>query len=782
MTRACVLTFVCSLTAGLALAQEPAPTPAPDNFEEGEFSLGVGQTDNDTLSSKFEEYRDLPNGLFAPSFRFRGEHDGFRWNFGGRDIQERDQQYFLDFGKGAWSIEGDYNQIPHNFGNNGHTLLESTSEGVWQATDALQRNFQTAITSVPQNQVNFNFLNALVTPSLNAANSVDLSLQRERGRVAFNVAPEGPFDITVAYFRERRVGDRAASGTAFGFGNVVELPETLHYLTQDFGADASFSGDWGVLRAGLHYNWFENRVETLAFDNPFRITDSTDASAYQAPGAQSVNGPVFGLMALPPDNSALTGTVGATIMLPKRTRLTGNVSIGQWTQDSSPFIPYTTNTSIVGETATGASFPATDVSRLPASRLDGKMDVTSFNLSATTRPIDRLTLVARGRRYEQSNDTARITFPGYVRFDAVWEEIPRINVPYGFKNDALDAIASYDFGSVTLDLGYKHRGMERTFRETEETSENSFVSNVDVRVADWAILRGTFETGSRDYEHAEMERSEEASFVNPGDPVNVFAIPPPSEDPRFTTVYNSLCGAGGPICNLRYDQAKKDVTRIGAQAQLTPTGDSSFNVAYWRTEDDYTESTFGLTSAKYDTFSLDADYTPNDRVTLYAFYTWEKLADAQRGRQSGATVSSNPLDDWTSDVEDNVNTFGAGGTFALVKDEWFLDVSGHYQKADGNNDIFAPPGGAPANARTNVGGVTDITLYDDTKFARIGGELRYAFAKAWTAAVGGFFEDYEIDDSNTQGLANYVPGSFFLSADDADYQGTVGYLRFTYRW
>ena len=58
----------------------------------------------------------------------------------------------------------------------------------------------------------------------------------------------------------------------------------------------------------------------------------------------------------------------------------------------------------------------------------------------------------------------------------------------------------------------------------------------------------------------------------------------------------------------------------------------------------------------------------------------------RRGRQSGATVSTNPLDDWTADVEDNVNTFGAGATFTLVKDTWFLDVNGHYQKADGNND------------------------------------------------------------------------------------------------
>jgi len=31
-------------------------------------------------------------------------------------------------------------------------------------------------------------------------------------------------------------------------------------------------------------------------------------------------------------------------------------------------------------------------------------------------------------------------------------------------------------------------------------------------------------------------------------------------------------------------------------------------------------------------------------------------------------------------------------------------------------------------------------------------------------------------------VGNYVPGSFFLGADNADYQAKVGYLRLAYRW
>src|SRR4029450_5454794 len=226
----------------------------------------------------------------------------------------------------------------------------------------------------------------------------------------------------------------------------------------------------------------------------------------------------------------------------------------------------------------------------------------------------------------------------------------------------------------------------------------------------------------------------------------------------------------------------KSISRYTATAQLTPTGETSFRVSWWRSEDDYKDTTYGLLNAAYDTISLDGDYTPNDRLSLYALYSHEKITNAQRGRQSGSTPSANPLDDWTSDVDDKVDTFGAGATIALVKERWFLDVSGHYQKVDGNNDLFAPPGGAPDAARTGVGGVADLPLYDDTTMARLPGELRYAFAKSWSAAVGGFFEDYEIDDSNSDGLLNYVPGSFFLAANDADYQAKVGYIRFTYRW
>jgi MtrB/PioB family decaheme-associated outer membrane protein len=765
---------------GFAFAEEPA---ASDDYNSGEINLGAVQTDSDTLSSKFLEYRDLPNGVTAPYFRFEGRKGDFKYDFWGRNVQQRDQRYFLFLDKDKFRLKGDYNQIPHSFGNNGRTLLEETSEGVWRLSDTLQRSFQTTLEATnPRSQINYTFLNNLVSPSLASANRVDLRLQRERGNLAFSVKPTEDVDVRVSYFRERRVGDRSASGTAFGFGNVVELPETLYYLTQDVGADAQYVASWGVLRGGLHYNWFRNRVPTFTWDNPFRVTDGTDASAYQAPGSASINGAAFSTMALPPDNESWTGTAGATFKLPSRTRLSVDAGLGRWTQNSTPFIAYTTNSAILGEDGAGGTFAATDVSRLPARQLDGDVNTTSLSASLSSRPADKLSITARFRSYELDNQTGRVAFPGYVRFDAVWEEIPRVSVPYGYKNDRFDATLGYDFDPVTLEGGFRHSKLNRTFRETEDTSENAFSAAAVLRGGDWARLRASYERATRDYEGLEIELSEEASFQTPGAPANALAIPPPSENPAFAATYASLCGTGA-VCNLRFDQAKKDSDRIGATLELTPgSGKLGVSFGYVRTKDDYAETRYGLTEASFDSFSTQVDFTPTERASLWAFYNYEKMVNAQRGRQSGATVSSNPLDDWTSDVNDKANTFGAGGDFTLKPETWFVRVWGQYQKVDGLNDLFAAPGGAPASGRTAVGGVQDIPLYDDTKLTTVYGELKYQFAKAWALALGGFFEDYEIKDSNTKGLLNYVPGSFFLAAVDDDYQATVVFLRLTYNW
>jgi MtrB/PioB family decaheme-associated outer membrane protein len=774
MKRTTILTAIV-LASGVAVFAQDAPMAK--DFQTGEVTVGVGQNDVDNNSSKYLEYREIPNGVVAPYLRLFGQKDNFRYELLGGNVQQRDAFYRLKLGNEKWRLEGNYVAIPHNFGNDGHTLLQNTDPAVWQLSDTTQAAYQSALEAqfkLDKNKINYTFLNNLVSPGLAAANEVDLGLDRQRGNLVFRLTPDKPLDIRLTYFHEKRSGDRSNSGTSFGFSNVVELPEFVQYVTQDIGATAQYEGSWGVARAAIRYNWFENSANSFAWDNPFRVTDSTDSSAYQAPGSGSVNGPSFGRMALPPDNDAFTGSAGATLKFSHNTRLSADVSIGSWKQNSTPFIPYTTNTAIQLPDTTVA---ATDAAALPARQLDGKADVTSFNAAFTSTPADKLHVTAHFRRYDLDNKTGRISFPYYIRFDAAFEDIPRITVPYGFTNTLFDATVGYDLGDVTLEGGYRNTGFDRTFRETEKTKENAFTVAANWRGKDWAIVRASYEHGNRDFDGLEIERSEDASFQQPGAPTNLLAT-----DPGTPQIGGGTLCAPGTVCNLRYDQAKRKFDRFLGHVELTPTDKVTVGLAYVTTKYNYDESTYGLTESKYDSFTVDADYTPSAKWNVYAFYTYEKNRDAQRGRQSGSSVSTNPLDDWTSDVNDKGNTVGGGFHYAIVPDKWTFDFGGHYQKVDGNNAIGVFPGGVPYNNRVSLGGAQSLPLYDDTKITSLNASLRYQFAKKWSAGLSGWFEDYTIKDSNTAGLLNYVPGSFFLAANDGDYQAKWAYLYLTYRW
>jgi hypothetical protein len=179
---------------------------------------------------------------------------------------------------------------------------------------------------------------------------------------------------------------------------------------------------------------------------------------------------------------------------------------------------------------------------------------------------------------------------------------------------------------------------------------------------------------------------------------------------------------------------------------------------------------------------VEADYTPASRFSVYAFYTHERIESFQVGRQSAATPSINPLDDWTANLSDRADFYGGGATAVLVPDKLDLKLTGSVEKVNGNADLFSAPGGAPAAARAATGGVQDIVPWDDTRLVTLLAELGWNVGARWRLSGGAWMEDYEVRDLNTQGLANYVPASFFLAPVDSDYHGYVLYARASFTW
>jgi hypothetical protein len=758
--------------AALALAAA-GPATAQDDFQDVSITLGALQKDFDTTSSKFLEYRDIPQGMVLPSLRFHGKKGAFRYDVQGRDVTQADQQYGLRLENDRFRLSGAYTGVPHNFGNGGRSLLSPVLENEWRVADTSQAAYQSAIAAAGNN-TSYSFLSRLVQPGLDAAPAnIDLRLQRNRGSLALAYAPGGgPLNLGVTYLHERRSGTRAAQGTSFGFNNVIETPEPLRYITQDFGVNATYTGDWGSARAGVNFNDFKNTFDSFVFDNPFRITPAVD-------------NPVFGRTSLPPDNKATTESAGATLKIGSRTRLTADIAFGQWRQNEDAFIPFTTNTAIVtpgGQPAT--TFP------LPADRLDGRIDTTSLNGFVTTRLTSELGLHARYRHYGSDNNTPQYRLEaGYARFDATWNATPRISVPYGYTNNFFDVYATWGRGVLGLEAGWKLNGLKRTFRETEKTTENVFRVAADVR-GSTVVIRGIGEFGSRDHDEYDAAHAEHASF-----------LPVPGQEalPANQTVLR------------RYDQARRDLTRLGATIEYAPgSGKASFFASYVRTDMDYdqdpvpcqdvehfsgqsqfcpggAQAPLGLVHDKYDTFTVEANYAPGERWNAYAFYSYEDGDILQNGRQSGATLNFSPADVWTSNIVNKGNTFGAGLDYTLVPDKWFLGLFGRYQDVDGNNDVTLMPGystsiysSADLAQCVGTAGPCAIAAFDDTTFSTVLGTLRYQIGGRWGLGFGIGYEKYEIDDAQTGNTLNYMPSSFFLQADNRNYEAWVGYLNLTY--
>lgn len=720
------------------------PRKLEDLFSNIAAVAGQGAT-VDTDSSKFEEYRSVPRGVAGPDFRIFNDPESYLLLVTGENLVDDDRRLTLFADTRDATVDAYYDEIPHRLGNNARSILTPVSPTAWGLSDLAQRSLQNTLEAqfaASRTAINYAYLRRLVEPLVNTPYVFDLGYQRQRVGVAVG-ASLAAVDTTVTFFQENREGKRNA-GTSFGFGNVVETAEPIDYVTRDFGVRLERAFGQGVLRGGLTVNQFINEYGSYTFDNPFRATDSTDANAYLAPGAGSVSGASFARMALPPDSTQATANIGLVYRLPANSRITADVGFGT-VQSRSQLIPYTTNTAII------APFNASDPGTLPQREFDGELATMSLNVHYSARPIRGLQLNARYRMYDVDNQSERVHFPGYVRFDGVWEAIARQTVPYGWSNQLADVSGTYDLGRIaTLELGFRHNQMERTFRETTETTENMFRIGADVRPLSWLVARTSYEFGSRDYDEYDQVRAESASFEEE-EHVNLPGL-------------------------RRYDQAKRDSQRIVAMVQATPMdGPVSVGINFVRYFDDYDESEFGLQHWRTQSLNVQADYTPSDRWNVFAFAGTDVWGGFQRARQSGATFSTNPLDNWSAYNTDKSKTWGAGANFAIIPDRFDLDVSGQLQSVDGRAQLESPPGGTPDLA-------FDVPHVDDTEFMQVTAQLTYRISQAWDVSFGTWMEDYDINDDPSANTQMYMPAAFFLVPEDADYTGTVAFLRTRYRW
>jgi hypothetical protein len=756
MKRATLLSalLACGLlaTSNPSFAQTvPAPSSHWSNWFNGDTTLLVLGHDEVT-SSKFQEYREVPKGASMPVFTLQGSQNGRNFALFGQNVSRTDQRYTGRASVAWFGVRFDYNQIPHNMGNDGFSILNNTAPGVWSMSATLRRALQTAVENQPTAGRDWNFYSTLYQPTIAAASRIDLVDLRKRGSVDVDLGKGGPVDLTVSYMREVKTGTRGpGGGYVRGFvDNVVQIPEGLDEVTQDVGFKAAVNRKWGNVRAAFGHNWYIDRVGTTIVDNPVVAFDQVYVAAVGTTPA--TGGGAQARFINPPSNQANTGSFGALFKFARQTRIGADVIMSRWTQNAQLY-PYTINSTVL----TGSGAPANSLSALQLQHLDGKIDTTTLNVSFSSRPANGLGVRMRYRSYEMDNKTPAIPRVGYVSLDRTWTaatytaDLPfgfATAFPFGSKTERFDVSGSYDYKVLTVDAGYFSSTIDRTYREATKGTENGVSLAAIVRTKDWLLFRGMFDDGT-----------------------------------RKASGYDTAASIG-----LQADESERDSTRVGIDLELTPGDKVGFVLAYFRRNDEYpnrpnrvpgvANTANGLLKAKYDSYTAEVDLTPNTRADLSLYYTYEKNLSTT---QTGATLASNIL---TFGGSDKTNTFGVNGNFVIVPDRWTVVLNARRQKLDGLMDVTGDPNGSFAVARATLGGIKDITDYGDTEYTTASARLEYHPATALTFATGYAYEKYNYLDAFSQGLLVYpqVNTGFYLKADNGPYKANVVFGNMTYRF
>jgi hypothetical protein len=605
----------------------------------------------------------------------------------------------------------------------------------------------------------------LLGPTIAAAEHSNLEALRQRGNYVIDVGKKLPFDLAFTYNNDQKTGYRGASaGDILGVVTAsVDVLEPLDEVTQDYGVRWNWkSQKRGDVHATFNYNTYDDRIDELIVDNPFRATDLAYTST-SVPG-----GPAQARFSTAPDSEAMRGAFGALFKFGRQTRITADVAYGQWTQNAA-FLPYTINSAIF--TPSGA--PANALSSLQQSSLDGKIDTTSYNFTFVSRPADPLSVRIRYRNYAYKDKSARYVIAGDTSAspDRVWgaANAPTAEEPYGHatanRTDSsigqFEAQASYDIGDLTIEGAYRNAQTSwegRVVSSGTDGSENIYIASAVYHGKDWLDFRAHFDSGKR-------------------------------------TVSGIEAGSVAAVQGVMADHAEREQTRIGADIELMPSDHYGLTFTYYRKQDDYPNRPFkvtsdsgtesGLLEANYDMYSVDFNAVAGARTELTMFYSYEKVAEVNQWvtLTSGAVNNLLTYAPW-----DKSNTVGVNGNFELVPDKWKVRLLAQYQKVDGFLDVTARESGAfytPGRTTlipTGQGGAADIDDYDDTLWTTVAASIDYT-VKAWTWSAGYAFDKYTNADAFSDGTTIFPQAVlFYLKANDGNYSTNVVFTRLTYRF
>jgi len=707
-----------SLT-GNAPQQPGAAAGAPEAAGNGEIQLGLRGTSfgSDADRARFQRYEDLRDGGRLDRFRYRRATDSWLFNAGADHVGYRDQRYFAGFNQyGRVKASVEWNQTPLYYSLDTSSIYGASDTGVLRIPNAaIRTGIQTG---------------TLRLVDVNTFLGSPFDLRQRRDVAAFRVvtAVAKDVDATFTVTSTRKEG-QMPWGASFGFSAANEVAAPIDHRTTDFGAALEWANSSGMARVGYEGSWFNNAIETMTYDSPFRFTDSTNPTAYV-----SGNGASQGRTAMSPDSTAHTFSAAGAYRLPARSRVTGALSIGEWNQNAS-LLPFTINTAI----------PPIPLDRPTA---EAEALITSYTLNFTSRPVNRAWFNVRARRYDFDNRTPLFNVVNYVRFDQVIEpSILGHTEPFGYTRDFVDADASFSlFPYTAIKVGYGVEMDDRSFRLVEETTEHTLRTAIDTSGSQYVTVRLAYEHATRTGTGLDEE------------------------------VFDEI---GEQVSLRQFDISDRNRNRITALVQVTPIGALTLTASAQTGRDSRPDAAFGLSKLDTSGYAVGFDAAPLDPVIFGLTYGYEGASTNQNSRQANPGPQfSDPTRDWATAMNETVHY--VAGSVDLIKGVPKTDIRFGLDWNRSNADYTYV---LPAN--TTLAPVEQLpTLYSE--LTRASADVRYYITRRLAAGFVYMFDRYQVDDF--QMGPNYAIGSralpdgLMLGYFFRPYTANTAWARIIYMW
>jgi MtrB/PioB family decaheme-associated outer membrane protein len=665
---------VTALTQPQGIAELGAGAVSADSYKFGEYNglqrqggfllgnldlNGGGRYDSDSVTRWGLHANHVGLETGGADFKLR-EQGRFRLDLGyeqlRRNLSDSYQSPYLGLGTTDLTLPAGWlkPQVPQATGTNLNDRGLSPVAGQGSVVNA-------AGVVVPPTPAQLATLAAIVGTDDGAYHRFNLHTERKRGEVGFGLNLSRNLLLTGSVRRETREGSRMLGAVNSAIQeNSVTLPEVIDTTTDQFNLGLEYTPSLGFLKAGYYGSIFKNDVAGI------RWQDTADPTRTAT-------------MSSAPDNQFHQFNFTGGYSFSPATRLVADLSYGRARQ----------NQAFLSDSSMPVGLPVSSADATVVTRL------ASVRLSA--RPTRKLGLFAHYKFDDRDNQTPVHSFTFYDVNLAKGATASAFNSALGLpagtlsnnvdifnnrpqsrKTSAFNVGGDYALGHrQTLSGGYDWEKIER-FCSASWINCASAPESIDRTLhAEWGAQMFDSLGARLSFGHAQRRVHYDPNAwlalvpmanVIPGAPVvgattsvygylsqngltgfgplAGFPTVPLSGNaaifsPNNNIVPQSLYGSRDNVSELpgmrRYNLADRNRDRLRSSLEWQASERLSLQGSFEFDRDDYLNSVFGLRRSSTWNTSVDASYTPHERLTVSAFYTHED----QKARTAGDGYGTN---------------------------------------------------------------------------------------------------------------------------------------------